>query len=247
MLKILGLGAALIIIIATVSVGAYAYFNDVQTISGNKIAAGTLELTLGGDPVSHPLDISNVQPIAWTTDHLADAALPAFNFDIKNTGTIEGELDVDISAIENDENTRSSVELRSGDTTDGTNTNGELGGLMKIAVWVDADKDGKWTTGDYYLNPAGPAAVYYSSPGLPDAAFATVNSFDSVAFPKLVTLGHNGDAGNLMVDYVFPSSTDTYTDPATSKGTGLFTDNVAQSDGVKFDVTVKLTQSEGEP
>jgi predicted ribosomally synthesized peptide with SipW-like signal peptide len=240
MLKILGLGAALIIIIATVSVGAYAYFNDVQTITGNTIAAGTLELTLGAS-ASTPLSIADVKPVD-ASGGLAAASTNAFNFDVKNTGTIAGKLDVAISAIENDENTRSSVELRSGDLTTGTTTGGELGGLMKIAVWVDADKNGTWTTGDFYLDPTAPTVpVVYASPGLPDAAFATVNSFDSVSFPKLATLGHNGDAGNLMVDYVFPSHTTTYL------STGLFTDNVAQSDGVKFDVTVKLTQSEGEP
>jgi len=146
MLKILGLGAALIIIIATVSVGAYAYFNDIQTISGNSIAAGTLQLTTTGGSTS-PISATNVKPVDGSGGYSA-ASTTVYAFDITNGGTIAGKLDIAVGAITNSENTMSTVESNSGDTTDGTTTNGELGGKLKMALWMDKDKDGTWSSGD---------------------------------------------------------------------------------------------------
>ncbi|MDD5190011.1 MAG: TasA family protein [Dehalococcoidales bacterium] len=233
MLKILGLLSALLIVIATLGVGTWAYFNDVTTITGNAISAGTLYITTTG--TTTPLAITDIKPIN-VTGTLAASATNAFDFDITNGGTLSGTLDIAVSAITNNENTRNTVETNSGDTTSAANA-GELGGKLKIAVWMDVDKDGTWSTGDYYLSSAGSKVAYASGTVPPDAAFDTVDSFGSKTYTTVATLAGSADAGKLRVEYVFPSSTSKYA------ATNLYTDNVAQSDGVAFDLTITLTQN----
>jgi hypothetical protein len=92
------------------------------------------------------------------------------------------------------------------------------------------------------LDPSAPTVpvVWASGTAIPNGAFATVDSFGAKTFPKLATLAGSGDAGILRLQYLFPQS-------STKNGAGYYTDNVAQSDGVAFDLTLTLTQSEGEP
>jgi predicted ribosomally synthesized peptide with SipW-like signal peptide len=225
MLKIIGLLTALVIIIATLSVGTFAYFNDVTTVESNTITAGTLTLTVGdGTPDPIGVGFANMKP----TDNGT-----AVTWAIVNGGTINGDLDIAIGTITNDENTWLSTENISGDTTD--NGIGELGGKLKIAIWLD-DGDGDLEFGEKYLDGSGTSAASWSGSTITAPTYATapsifftVNSFGGKTFAEVVT-GLSGSAGNLKVLYIFPDSLDN-------------SDNQAQSDGVEFDLTFTLTQS----
>ncbi len=85
MLKILGLGAALIIIIAAVSVGTYAYFNDVQSSTGNAITAGTLDIGLANSASGAPLGDATG---TWAVTNMKPADTDDATLFVYNGGTL---------------------------------------------------------------------------------------------------------------------------------------------------------------
>jgi predicted ribosomally synthesized peptide with SipW-like signal peptide len=231
MLKIIGLLTALVIIIATLSVGTFAYFNDVTTVSNNTITAGTLTLAAdGGTPVA--ISLSNKKPTDGGN---------AGSFVLVAGGTLNGTLEIDISAITNNENTRDAVETSSGDTSNGALT-GELGAKLKMAIWLDTNGNGVLNTDEKYMDATanatanwtggdGTAPTYAAAPSI----FFAINSFNGGTYENVKT-GFTGTAGTARVEYHFPN------DP--TKTNGLFyDDNQAQSDGVAFDVIFVLEQS----
>lgn len=232
MLRIIGLLTALVVIVATLSVGTFAYFNDVTSVTNNTITAGTLTLTVGGgSPVA--ISVSDVYPGANGT---------AASWSISGSGSINGTLAIDISAITNLENTRSALETASGDTTS-ANTSGELGGRLRMAIWLDANSNGVLNTGEKYLSANtsavtswsgtdGTAPTYAAAPSI----FFTVDSFDSDSYANVKT-NFTGAAGNARVEYHFPNS-------ATQTNPPYYDDNQAQSDGVAFNITFSFVQSQ---
>jgi len=197
--------------------GVYALFSDTETSAANTFTAGTLNLQVGSaDPCTERITLSGLKPTdtgnaaSWLTT---------------NIGSINGTLDVMLSAITNNENTRSEVETAAGDTTD---VGGELGGLLKVAFWMDTIKDGTWSSGDYYLSSSGTKVSYVSGSTLPSAAYDVVNNYGSKSWTSVQNVNGTADAGNFRVEYDFPNG-----------GSG---DNVAQSDSSVFDITFVLNQ-----
>jgi spore coat-associated protein N len=217
MKKILGLTISALLIMAIVGGGTWAYFSDTETVNSS-IAAGRLNLKVGSnEPTTEVINITNIVPGNSGT---------AGNWTITNDGTINGVFSVSLSAITNNESTRYAQETAAGDATAGA---GELGGLLKISFWMDADKDDTWSTGDYYLNNAGAKVDWASGTTLPAAAYQTVDSYDSDAWADVQTKAGGQDLGKFIVQYQFPDS-------------GTTSDNVAQSDGVEFIITFVLKQ-----
>ena len=203
---------------ALVAGGTFAYFSDTEISTGNSLTAGTLNLQVGAaDPMTDKVTLANIKPTDTDT-----AAI----WLTKNLGSLEGTFSVSISAITDNENTITEPEAAAGDVTAGV---GELGGLLKIAIWMDADKNGGWSTSDYYLDPTVPGKVaWVSDVTLPTAAYFTVDSFGIKSFSSLQTVAATTDAGNFRIEYNFPD--------------GGASDNVAQSDSSVFDITFMLNQ-----
>lgn len=198
--------------------GIYALFSDTETATGNTFTAGTLNLQVGAaDPMTDKVTLSNIKPTDVGT---------AATWLVNNLGTINGTFAVSTGAITNNENTRSEVETAAGDTTD---VGGELGGLLKLAFWMDVDKSGAWSSGDYYLSSSGTKVAWSSGVALPTAAYDTVNNFGSKNWASLQTVNASTEAGNFVISYNFPDG-----------GSG---DNQAQSDSCVFDITFTLTQN----
>ena len=203
---------------ALVGGGVFAYFSDTETTPAT-FTAGTLNLKVGAaDPSTETINIGPLKP----TD-TANAA----TWLTRNDGSIAGDLTVAISIVTNNENTRSEVEENAGDTTPGA-TDGELGGLLKVAFWMDADKSGGWSSGDYYLQSDGNKVVYVSG-SLPAAAYDIVDNYDSEIWTDCQNAAAGTDLGNFRVEYDF-----------TEGGSG---DNVAQSDDCVFDIIFTLNQA----
>ncbi len=211
-LMIIGVVAVLI------GTGTHALFSDTETSTGNTFTAGTLNLQVGAvDPATVTVSIGTIKP----TD-TGNAA----TWLIQNMGNINGTLDTTISAITNNENTRSEVETAAGDSTDDP---GELGTLLKVALWMDADKGGAWNSGDYYLKSDGTKVSWQTGESsLPSGAYVILNSYGSKSWSNLQTIAASTQAGNFRVDYDFPNG-----------GNG---DNVAQSDSCVFSITFTLNQ-----
>ena len=200
---------------ALIGGGIFAAFSDTESATDNTFTAGTLNLKVGSaDPCTETISVSNLKPGdtgnagTWLT---------------RNDGSIAGKLTVAIGTITNNENTRSEVETAAGDTTDNP---GELGGYLKVAFWMDADKGGTWTSGDYYLKSDGTKVSWESGGTLPSAAYATVDSYASKTWTDAQNVAATTDAGNFRVEYDLPSATG----------------NTVQSDSCVFTITFTLNQ-----
>ena len=93
--RILGLTIAFMLLIGMTGIGIWAYFSDVETSTGNVLAAGTLDLkTDDEDGVSQTLLASNMEP--------GDTVGPE-TIILKNIGSVEGStLDLAFSYVESD-------------------------------------------------------------------------------------------------------------------------------------------------
>ena len=217
MKKIIGLTVAALLVMGLVGGGTWAYFSDTETSGTNVLSAGTLDLTLGG--AAAPFSISNVTP--------GDSSDPEVAWTLTQSGSISGNLTIAMGTVTNNENTRIEPELAY-DASDGADT-GELGGLAKIAIWLDNNQANGWDSGDQYLKSDGTVVDWSSSP-LPPAAYDTIDSFDSVdwAQPDIATMATT-DEFDFMVEYDFPE--------------GGLTDNKAQGDSCDFTITFTLEQA----
>ena len=121
-----------------------------------------------------------------------------------------------------------------GDTTTGA-TEGELGDFLRVAIWLDMDKDGKWDTGDKYLTDG--ESVVTAGDGITDAdlpseAYDYLNDFSGKSYSADtldVTIAGSTEMGNFRVEYDFPSA----------EG-----DDKTQSDSAVFDITFRLSQTQ---
>jgi len=205
--------------------GTFAYFSDVETSSGNTFTAGTLNLQVGAnDTTTEKISISDLKP--------GDSGNAA-TWLVKNTGNLDGKLSIDIGPVTNYENTRTEPEEEAGDNTTG-DTDGELGAYLRVAIWLDMDKDGKWDAGEKYLKSDGAvvtASEDIADANLPSEAYDYLNSFSGKSYSADtlgVTIAGNTEMGNFRVEYDFPSAAD---------------DDKTQSDSAEFDITFTLSQA----
>jgi predicted ribosomally synthesized peptide with SipW-like signal peptide len=193
----------------------YAYFSDTQTANSNTFTTGSLLLQVGtAAPCVETINVANMKP--------GDAGNVA-NWQLQNMGTINGKLDIGISAITDNENTINRAESAAGDVSPG----GELGANLKVAFWVDVDRSGTWTTGDYYLKSDGTKVSFQAGDvALPAAASDFLDNYGSRTFATVQTNIAAGTFGYFRVDYSLPATTG----------------NTVQTDGSAFTVTFTLNQ-----
>jgi len=132
MKKIIGLAIAALIIMSTVGFGTWAYFNDVETSSGNQITAGTLDLTLDGGN-------SNVNILTGLSNK-APGDTGRLYATIKNVGNLSGEFEVQTGSVTNT-GPAGSTEYELAHPT------GVLGANCEIAPWIDLDEDDVFDAG----------------------------------------------------------------------------------------------------
>jgi predicted ribosomally synthesized peptide with SipW-like signal peptide len=196
--------------------GVYSLFQDVETTTGNTFAAGTLDLQVGtNNPTTEQIAISALKPNDSGT---------AANWQLQNLGTISGDLNISVSTITNNENTRLDLETAAGDTTDGA-TEGEMGANLNVAFWVDITNDG-WSSGDYYLQSDGTQVAWASGSTLPSGAYDPLDNYAGRTWANVQTDLGLGTIGYFRSDYELP----------------LATTNVVQSDSSVFNITFTLTQ-----
>jgi predicted ribosomally synthesized peptide with SipW-like signal peptide len=217
--KIIGLGLAGIVLLSLAATGTWAFFQDSEAGSGNTMTSGTLDLQVGTqDPMSEKIEIDNIQP----GNNGNTASWP-----VHNSGSISGSFYLSVGEVSNAENGRSEVESASGDLSD---DQGEMGGLLTLALWMDNGAGG-WSSGDYYLDPSGSGLdkiTWSGGSSLPSGAYFSVDTFSGKSSSVLQNISAGSTPGNFKVDFVFPDS-----------GSG---DNRAQSDNCSFDLVFSLNQ-----
>jgi len=215
--KIIGLTIAALLVVGLVGGATWAYFSDVETSSDNTLTAGTLDLNMAGGDTDVKILTTNIDNVA-PDDSGSDTCILA------NVGTLDGELDIAISATTNATNTTEDAE-----NDQGTDTGGDLGGQALMVLWLDADESGTFNAGDIELNTTGANA--YDAGTNPSLDKATIDSYGSVsydeAFATLSASGGTNPAVTFTIDWEVPAGTD----------------NRIMSDSVSFDITFTLEQA----
>ena len=167
MKKILGLTIAALLVMGLVGGGTWAYFSDPETITGNYLSAGTLDLDVDGtDDPSAVFQLTDVYPGENSSDYAV----------LLNSGSIAGELDISITGLTNTENLTSNTEFQAlGGAVLGASTN--------MSLWLDIDDDGVREATDWGLNTGG--STYDPS----TLQWAPIDNYDSVSWsPAIVTM-----------------------------------------------------------
>lgn len=209
MKKILGLSIAALLVIAMVGGGTWAYFNDTESSVGNTITAGTLDLNWDGGNESDNYTFQIAAADGWP----GNSNNSTFKL-IKNVGSLDGELDIELTDLLN-------TESSGGTEHEADGVGGELGSFAKIAPWIDIGKDGAFTPDtDIALTSAG---------GVSTAALQwdTIDSFVQI-WDAVVSTMSSGDEYRFYIAWEIP---------------GEATDNTAQGDSVSFGVTFTLEQA----
>jgi predicted ribosomally synthesized peptide with SipW-like signal peptide len=143
------MGSMIVIVLVGLLVGAttVAYFNDVETSSGNTFTAGTLDLKVGeqDDPNVVYVTIDNIKP-GWSGE---------YSWTLKNVGTLTGYLLVKFYYVDY-ENGQTEPEALV-DPTGGDP--GEGNGELSSKIWIDKIEfqkyvDYQWKTSRLYEGPS---------------------------------------------------------------------------------------------
>ncbi|MCL4360187.1 CalY family protein [Patescibacteria group bacterium] len=155
-----------VVVLTAASGATLAYLSDGQTSDTNAFDAGTFDLTLdGGNTNVTKFTVANIKPgyqkfVKWTA---------------KNTGTVDGYLDLHGIAITSDENGCLDPETEAGDVTCTDPGAGELANALGLDLFVDYDCDTYYDAGDRKFYGTGAASGIVSDYDLnePLAAGAT--------------------------------------------------------------------------
>jgi len=195
MKKILGLSVAALLVMALVGGGTWAYFSDVEQTTANIFTAGTLDLQLSD---SSEL-VGSVADLAPGTGEPIASPLKG-DITLTKAGNINATLDIEFdTSVTNLENYSAPVDEAEayhvtgnpgGDSN--TNADGELGANALIALYIDVDTSGTWTSGDIGLDS-----------GSSDYAFADVTAIsetcDSSTSTTVLTDSDHGAAESALV------------------------------------------------
>ncbi|MDP2919853.1 MAG: TasA family protein [Dehalococcoidia bacterium] len=223
MKRIIALSAALLLVIATLSVGTYAYFSDTETTSGQVITAGTFDLKIDNAdaPVNILTGISDVMPGGTNS---ADVDYATLKFLGNGSTNVLYITLTDWIANENDPDTDPE-----GDDPDDT-ANGDLDNLLYVAFLIDLDNNGI-DTGDKYLktdNTIGTVGEGESWADI-DALASAFEAMEDDAYPSITTNLSNDGTVQFYFYYNFPNNN--------------AADNEAQGDSVQMDFQFELRQS----
>jgi len=206
MKKILGLTIAAFLVMALVGGGTWAYFSDPETSTDNSLTAGTLDLNING---------GNTAVTTFSATNVAPGDSGSGSSVLANVGSLSGELDISFSVITNTPGA-GGTEYEGG--------SGELGGEAEIAVYIDVDQSGDWSSGDIGLKSD---STTYSHPTALN--YATIDSYGSDSWDAVETMAAPA-SDNFTILWRVP----------TTAG------NDIQGDSVSFDVTFILEQAEAD-
>lgn len=122
--------------------GVHAYFNDLETNTGNVFTAGMLNLTL----TDSSDDGTESETATWVFSDIAPGDTGGgARLTITNSGNLDGYLDLSSVNVTNAENYNAATDeaeaINDADTSDLTG-GGELGANLKVQVWIDTNNDG---------------------------------------------------------------------------------------------------------
>ncbi|MBU4360847.1 M73 family metallopeptidase [Patescibacteria group bacterium] len=211
------LSLSIIASVAVIVVGASgAYFSDTETSENNTFSAGTMDLDINGDDIA-------VQTITLTNKAPGDS--DSASETLKNSGSLDAELDITMGTVSN----YACTDSANGGANDGTEycdaTAGSLGANAQMALYIDVDKDGVYDDGtDIGLKSDG---NIYTTGAL---IYDILDNYSAKIWnPAVVTMATNDEYG-FIINWQIPT------------GTG----NEIQGDALKFDITFTLEQADAD-
>lgn len=130
--KVLGALASIGAASAVAGAGTLAAFSDTEDSTGNTVSAGTLTLDPAGssDGGSFSISVGGLVP--------DDSGTEVGFLDLRNTGSIDGQLDYELTSITDYENGQNDAEAAAdGSGGDPGQGNGELSDHLEIRAFVD--------------------------------------------------------------------------------------------------------------
>ena len=212
MKKILSLSIVALMVIGLVAGGTWAFFSDTESSTNNEFSAGTLDLTI---------EEGNVAVTMFSVEDKSPGESGSASADLANVGNTSGELDI---AISNYTSTESTGSTEYEDDEIGGEGVGELGGVLTIAMYIDVDESGTWTSGDIGLKSD--ETTYSYSAGEEDLEDAAVSAYDGDAWDAVLTMAAAA-TDDLVVLWDIPTSAD----------------NTIQGDSLSFDISFVLEQA----
>ena len=231
MKKVLFSMMAVALVVGLVGAGAFAYFSDTETSTGNSFTAGSLDLVLGeGQPV--PFSVTDLKP--------GDSGQGYFT--VTNAGSLPGELDVKFINFLQYENTLTEPELNPSwgthDYAAGPNA-GELNFFLGFVSFVDVNQNHIFDLG---IDPQLDIQLAYNGQQQPfpgfwsgDFHYAGMSS-NLIGWDDVMTLQPNQSV-DVVIMYQWPG--------AQAVGAGNYSHNIAQTDGLSFDISTSLEQVGG--
>ena len=207
---IIGLLAALVAVTAAVG-GTRADFSDLENSTGNIIAAGTMDLTIGG---------GNTAVTMFNLSNKAPGDTGTAKTTLANAGSLGGELDITMGTVDDDACNPDGLNNGSEFCDTGAN----LGSSVQMALYIDVDQSGGWSSGDIGFKSDG--TKYPHPTGLD---YAVINNYSGDGWDNVYSgLMASGASDDFTVNWQIPSSTG----------------NSIQGDDVSFAVTFTLEQTQ---
>lgn len=122
------------VVVGVMAGGAFAYFSDTETSTGNTFSAGTLDLVVN--------DENPWAGAEFSLSNLVPGSAGYQDIELSNLGSIPGVVDFAITNLANDENDVWEPEAADGDT----GAPGELGQYLSLTITADLDSDGIFET-----------------------------------------------------------------------------------------------------
>ena len=133
MKKILALAISAIIVIAITGIGSWAYFNDIETSSGNVFSAGTLDLKTSNDATNY---FDGVMA-TWSGSNMAPSTGGSpitGTVTLKNMGTLGDHLEFKFANTVTDNTTAPEILIMEGTYANGTATSGTTATLVDATL-----------------------------------------------------------------------------------------------------------------
>ena len=204
-------------VVAAIAIGGTsAYFSDTEKSENNTFTAGTMDLNIdGANTAVQTMNLSNKAP----GDSGNERSL------LKNVGSLDGELDIAMGTVTNYPCTDATYGKNDG-TEYCTADAGALGGNAQMALYIDVDESGDWSTNDIGLKSD---TTKYINTGSVALDYDTINNYSGTVWNNVYDgLMAAGDQDGFVIDWKVPTS-------AT---------NDIQGDALKFDVSFILEQAD---
>ena len=227
--------------------GTVALFSDTEASTGNTVQAGTLDLSVAGDPENAVLHVEDAVPDGSGTQSTT----------ITNGGSLPGYLQFAITDFRSAENGVNDPESGDDEENDpqgpesGDDRSGELGEHLDLRMKLVVDDEDHWLVDDATIDVDGAfttaSRVRLGERDLGALELTSGDTVELVAEYELQNVGNEIQSDSFEIDAVFglaqKSSQSVVPEPAEVDATAVSPDDETPDAGVRFDFTNEFGQS----